>query len=140
MDDLKENHALLCGELAVLKQAEYSGNVPLWQALQDVSARLSKGLLVHIQREAQWFKQNRSLGAAARIVMAQTSIDHYNDYRYLQVITRYITLENRPFLINSRYRLLTDFIRGLRCHMDEQEAQLFPASELSLAYLTADTV
>ncbi len=126
IDDVKQDHALLCGELDFLKKAEGNDSPPSWPVLQEICARLATGLREHIRWEKQLFPNHRSLGAAALAGASCPSIDHYGDYRYLQVITRYIALENRPFLLNNRYHLLTDFLRGLRHHMDEQEAQLFP--------------
>ncbi len=126
IDELKKDHALLCGELDVLKKAEGDNNAPSWQMLQEICARLSIGLRDHMRWEESLLPNYRSLGAAALAQPRCPSIDHYGDYRYLQVITRYIALEDRPFLLNNRYHLLVDFLRGLRHHMDEQEAQLVP--------------
>ncbi len=126
IDNLRQDHALLCGELVILKKIEDSHSRPSWQVLREICTRLSVRLREHIRWEKQLLSHHRSLGAAAPEAMNRSSIDHYGDYRYLQVITRYITLENRPFLLNNRSRLLTDFLHGLRHHMDEQEAQLCP--------------
>ncbi len=112
---LRHDHAVLCGELAVLKKAEGDDGPPSWQTLRDVCARLSIGLSEHIRHEER--------------MTTQPSTDHYSDYRYLQVITGLMALENRPFLLNSRYHLLTGFLRGLHVHMDKQEAELFPVIE-----------
>ncbi len=89
----------------MLKEAEGSSGPHLWQTLRDVCARLTIGLREHMRREG-----------------TQPSHDHQSDYRHLQVITRYIEAENRPFLLNNRYQMLTNFIRGMHRHMDEQEA------------------
>ncbi len=110
-DGLRQDHARLCGELAVLKKAESGDSANLWQILRDVCARLSTGLLEHIRHEER--------------MTIRLSVDHYSDYRYLQVITYHINLENRPPLLNNRYHLLTGFLRGLHCHMDKQEVELF---------------
>ncbi len=80
----------------------------------------------HIQREERLQTgHHRSLGAAATEAAAPLSISHHGDYRYLQVITRYIHSQGHPLLIYSRYQLLTDFLRGLRRNMDAQETELF---------------
>ena len=134
VDGLRQDHALLCGELAVLKKAEGDDSPPSWQTLRDVCARLSLVLCEHIRREERLLvTRSRSLGAAASEAMGRPSIDHYGDYRYLQVITRYIVSENRPFLLNNRYHLLTGFLHGLHRHMDKQEAELFPVIEQAIA-------
>jgi len=125
-DGLRRDHALLCGELAVLKKAESGDGTQLWQTLRDVYARLSTGLLEHIRREER--------------LRTRPSHDHCSDYRYLQVIERYISFENNPFLLNSRYHLLTGFIRGLRSHMDEQEVELFQVIEPGIAHEGAGAV
>lgn len=127
MDDLKQDHERLCGELDVLRSAENDDGVLLRQTLRDVCARLSLGLLEHIRREERLLTTHgRSLGAAASEIMVQPLINHYGDYRYLQVITRHITLENRPFLLTGRYQLLESFILELQRHMDKQEEDYFP--------------
>ena len=126
LDGLRHDHAVLCGELAVLKKAEGDDGPPSWQTLRDVCARLSIRLLEHMRREEQLLvTYHRSLGAAASEAMIPMSNDHYSDYRYLQVITGLLTLENRPLLLNNRYHLLTGFLHGLHRHMDEQEVELF---------------
>ena len=126
MDCLRQDHAALCGELAVLKMAEGDDSPPTWQTLRDVCARLTLGLREHMLREERLLiTRDHSLGAAESEAMSRPSIDHYSDYRYLQVITRHVTSESRPFLLNNRYRLLTDFLHGLHRHMDEQEAEFF---------------
>jgi len=118
VDDLKQDHARLCGELAVLKAAESGETDFLAQTMRDVCARLSTGLNEHMLREERIpALHGRSLGAAA-----SPSMDHYNDFRYLQVITRYITSEKRPFLLCNRYQLLKSFVGGLKRHIEEQEA------------------
>jgi len=111
VDGLRRDHAVLCGELAVLKKAEGDDSPPSWQTLRDVCARLSLGLREHIRHEER--------------MTIEPSSDHYSDYRYLQVITGLIALENRPLLLNNRYHLLTGFLHGLHRHMDEQEAEFF---------------
>ena len=132
VESLRQDHALLCGELAVLEKAKSTEGSDLWQTLQDVCVRLSLGLREHIRREGQLLvTRNHSLGAAASEAMSRLLIDHYGDFRYLQVITRCVAIENRPFLLESRYQLLTDFLRGLHRHMDQQEAELFPGGDLA---------
>lgn len=141
VDSVRQDHALLCGELDVLKKAEGDDSPPSWQTLRDVCARLSVGLREHILREERLpATRGRSLGAAASEAMICPSIDHYSDYRYLQIITRHVTFDNRPFLLNNRYHLLTDFLRGLRHHMDEQEAEFFPIIEPAMAHVGAGVV
>jgi hypothetical protein len=138
MDSVRQDHALLCGELDVLKNAEGDDSPPSWQTLRDACKRLSMGLREHMLREERLLAtRGRSLGAAASEALAHPSSDHYNDYRYLQVITRYVTSENRPFLLNNRYHLLTDFLRGLRCHMNTQESELSTALEPATVYVVA---
>ena len=106
----------------MLKNAEGSDNASRWQTLRDVCARLSAGLREHMQREEKLSAPHgRSLGAAALETDSYFLNSHYGDYRYLQVIARYVTSEDRPFLLNNRYQLLTNFVRGLHRHIDEQE-------------------
>ena len=141
VDGLRQDHAVLRGELAVLKKAEGDDSPPSWQTLRDVCARLSLGLCEHMRREEQLLvNHNRSLGAAALDTTVPQSSDHYSDYRYLQVITRCIALEHRPFLLNSRYHLLTGFLHGLHRHMDKQEAELFPIMERAMAAMPGEAV
>jgi hypothetical protein len=126
LDGLRQDHVLLCGELAVLKKAESYDSAHLWQTLRDVCARLSVGLLEHIRREER--------RVAASEAITRPSIDHYSDYRYLQVIKRYIIFEDRSFLLNNRYQLLKNFILGLHRHMDQQESALFPVIKRTMTY------
>ena len=129
VDSLRQDHALLCKELVVLEKAQSDESTPLWQTLRNVCSRLSTGLREHIQREEQLLRSYpRSLGAAASETMTWSSSPHYSDYRYLQAIMRYLTLETRPFLLNSRYQLLMDFLRTMQSHIRQQEAEFFPES------------
>ncbi len=141
MDGVRRDHVILCGELAVLRQAENGDCPPSRQVLRDVCVRLTIGLREHILREERLLvTRGRSLGAAASEALAIPSSDHYSDYRYLQVITRHIISETRPFLLNNRHHLLTDFLRGLRCHMDAQEAELFPSVNTTMSRSVAESV
>jgi hypothetical protein len=141
MDGLRQDHTRLCGELDVLKRAEISGGIHLWQPLRDVSERLFLGLGEHIRREdGLLVSHHHSVGAAAADAVILPSMVHFSDYRYLQVITRSIALEHRPFLLNSRYQLLKDFIGGLHRHMDEQETELFSVMEPSVAFTAGEEV
>ncbi len=104
-EGIQQDHASFYGELAVLKKAE-GGSIPhLWQTLREVCERLTIGLREHMEREG-----------------THVPHDHHSDFRYLQIITRFIISEDRPHLLNNRYQMLTNFIRGLHRHMDEQEA------------------
>lgn len=133
-DSLRQDHALLRGELAVLEKAESHDSTHLWQTLRDVCARLSIGLFEHIQCEERLLViRNRIREIASSEATVRPSIDHKSDYRYLQVITHFISLENGPLLLNSRYHLLTGFLRGLHGHMDKQEAEFFPVIEQAMA-------
>jgi hypothetical protein len=122
IDELREDHARLCGELEVLKRAE-------------VCARLSAVLREHILREERLLVfLDRSVGAAVALEsMIRPSSNHFSDYRYLQVMTRCIASENRPFLLRSRYLLLTNFMCDLNHNVQEQEAKFFPFLELEMA-------
>lgn len=142
LDDLRQDHELLYGELAALKKAENFDGPPLWQTLQKVCARLSVRLRDHMGREEPLLRVTHphSLGAAASETMSWPVIDHYSDYRYLQVITRSIALENRPFLLNNRYHLLTDFISRLHHNMNKQETDLFPFIEQAMAGKTEKAI
>ncbi|GEM_PF-2344694 len=130
LDDLRQDHAQLCGGLGAVTGGESGHSTRSWQSLRDVCARLSTGLQEHIRREERLpLTRHRSLGAAAPEAMLRPSNCHYNHYRYLQVITRYITLGDRPLLLSNQYQLVQDFLNGLRRNMDQQEAELFPAIE-----------
>lgn len=125
VDDLRQGHALLCGKLAVLKEAESYNITHFWHSLQSACARLTTGLLEHIRREERLLvTHHRSLGAANSETISRPSSRHYGDYRYLQVITRSISLESRPFLLNGRYQLFTDFLSGLQRNMDKDEEKV----------------
>ncbi len=130
IDNLRQDHRRLSGEIAVLEAEKNFDNIQSWKTLQVVCVRLSTGLFEHIQSETRLLvTRNHSLGAAASQMMSRPSIDHYGDYRYLQVISRSITSANNRLLLRNRYQMLQDFLGGLRDHMDQQEADLFPAIE-----------
>jgi hypothetical protein len=118
-DRVRQDHALICGELAILKEAENESGACSWQILQDVCSRLSLALLEHMRREDR--------------MTTQPSKGHFSDYRYLQVITRHISSNNDPHLLNNRFKLLTGFLEGLHRHMDEQERDFFPVLEPAMA-------
>jgi hypothetical protein len=128
IDIIRHDHACLGAELALLEAAENDNSVHLWKLLRAVCGRLSLALIEHIRREERLLvTYGRSVGAAAAESIIRPSVNHYNDYRYLQVISRHICVEARPFLlINGRYELLRDFLREFQRHMQEQERELFP--------------
>ena len=126
--ELRRDHALLCGELDVLKRAQNEDSPYLWQTLREVCARLLVGLREHVFRQEQLLvSSGYSLGAfTTPDPIISPSNSYYGDYRYLQVITRCIALESRPFLLRSRYLLLTNFIIGLDLNTQKQAAEFFP--------------
>lgn len=119
---IQQDHTDLRAEIAAFGSVKRVLDTTAWEVLQTSCARVSKILLGHIKREKKYvISSGHALGADLLKKNVQTPADHYGDYRYLQVITRCVVLENRPFLLNSRYHMLVNFFKDLEKHMDRQE-------------------
>ena len=129
VERLRRDHMILRSKLDVLESALRMGS-EAWFVLREVCFTLSRQLRDHITRE-------EDLVAACRQVMnpkvlAEIVVEHRDEPEHLRQINRVFVSESRHVLERIR-PALTAVIHGLRHHMAEEEAELFPILERVLA-------
>ncbi|MBI4003789.1 MAG: hemerythrin domain-containing protein [Candidatus Omnitrophica bacterium] len=125
IDRLKRDHAILRAKLDVLESALKLGP-EAWFVLREVCFTLARQIRDHLRRE-------EALIAVVRTQLDPTTVghirlEHQDEPQHLQTINRLFITEQGQSLDRIRPEL-TRVIEGLRHHMDEEEAQLFPALE-----------
>ncbi len=129
VERLRRDHALLRSKLDVLESALKMGP-ETWYVLREVCFTLSRQLRDHIRREEELVAACRK--AMNPKVLAEVSVEHHDEPQHLRTI-------NRLFVRASQHSLeqitpvLTEVIHGLRRHMTEEERELFPLLERTLA-------
>lgn len=129
IDRLRRDHTILRSKLDVLESALKMGP-ETWYVLREVCFTLSRQLQDHIRREEELVAACRK--AMNPKVLAEVSIEHHDEPEHLRTI-------NRLFVRSSQHSLeqitpvLTEVIQGLRRHMAEEERELFPLLERTLA-------
>ncbi|MBI3321464.1 MAG: hemerythrin domain-containing protein [Candidatus Omnitrophica bacterium] len=129
VERLRRDHAILRSKLAVLEVALGMGP-ETWFVLREVCFTLSRQLRDHLKRE-------EALVVACRKAMnpkalAAVVVEHRDEPAHLRTLNRLFVSETRHSLERIR-PALTDVIQGLRRHMAEEEAELFPVLERGLA-------
>lgn len=129
IDRLRRDHTILRSKLNVLESALGMGS-ETWFVLREVCFTLSRQLRDHIKRE-------EALVAACRQAMdpamlAAVTVEHHDEPEHLRTINRLFVQESSHTLEHIQ-PALTAAIQGLRHHMDEEEAGLFPVLEHVLA-------
>jgi len=128
IERLKRDHAILRSKLDVLESALRMGP-ETWFVLREVCFTLSKQIRDHLRRE-------EALIAACRKVLDPTALahiqlEHKDEPQHLRTINRLFVQEQGHTLDQIR-PVLTGMIDGLRHHMAEEEATLFPTIERAL--------
>ena len=129
IERLRRDHAILRAKLDVLESALGMGSES-WFVLREVCFTLARQLRDHIKRE-------EALVAAARRglnpkVLAEVVVEHRDEPRHLRTINRLFVSQPTQSLDRIKPALM-DVIHGLRRHMAEEEAELFPILERILA-------
>lgn len=128
IERLKRDHALLRAKLDVLESALKMGS-ETWFVLREVCFTLSRQLRDHIKREEALVIAYRT--AVNPKVLAEVSVEHRDEPRHLRTINRLFMQESGRSLERVA-PVLTQVIAGLRRHMAEEEAELFPLLEREL--------
>ncbi len=126
---LRRDHQILRAKLDVLETALSMGP-QTWFVLREICFTLSRQLRDHIKREEALIAASR--GVAAADVLAHLAIEHRDEPEHLRDINRLFTSQAAHSL-EQITPVLLNVIAGLRCHMAEEEAALFPLLERALA-------
>ncbi len=125
IDRLLRDHEILRSKLDVLESALTMG-ANAWFVLREVCFTLSRQLRDHIKREEELVLVCRQ--AMNPKVLAEVSVEHHDEPAHLRSINRLFVQEHSHDLARIRPALI-EVIEGLRRHMAEEEAELFPILE-----------
>ena len=129
VDRLKRDHKVLRAKLSVLEAAL---NLPgdTWFVLREICFTLSRQLRNHIHREEELVAACRA--AMNPHVLAEVAVEHHDEPQLLRTINRLFVSEEGHAMEHIRPSL-EKAIGGLRRHMDEEERELFPILDRTLA-------
>ena len=128
IERLKRDHAILRSKLDVLESALRMGP-ETWFVLREVCFTLSKQIRDHLRREEALIAACRK--ALDPTALAHIQLEHKDEPQHLRTINRLFVQEQGHTLDQIR-PVLTGMIDGLRHHMAEEEATLFPTIERAL--------
>lgn len=128
IDHVKRDHEVFRVQLDVVERA-LGMDVETWNLLQELSVQLSKRLRDHRRREALLaVLASKTLERVGSAELARFAIEHDTDQAILEVIKRNVRGE-WPGSLERILPAMAIFAMGLRRHMAEQEAKLFPLIE-----------
>lgn len=125
---LKRDHRILRSKLDVLEAALRMGP-ETWYVLREVCYTLSRQLQNHIKREDELVLAYYN--AIAPEILTDISVEHHDEPEHLETINRMFVGE-RERNFDRIGTSLAEVINGLRRHMAEEEAALFPILEREL--------
>jgi hemerythrin-like domain-containing protein len=128
VERLRRDHAMLRTTLSVLETGLQMGP-EAWSVLRQMCFTLSRQLRDHIRREEELVAASRK--ALDPRILAEVALEHRDEPAHLRAITRLFVSEPTHSLERVG-PALTNVIRALRHHMDEEEAELFPVLERTL--------
>ena len=157
IERLRRDHQILRSKLDVLEAAIQMGP-ETWFVLREVCFTLSRQLRDHIKREEELvascrramipppaarpkgpgsLREPAAIGGAASggmnpKVLAEVVVEHHDEPAHLRTINR-LFLSERGHTLERIRPALQEVIDGLRRHMAEEEADLFPILERVLA-------
>lgn len=129
VDRLRRDHQILRSKLSILESALTLGP-EAWFVLREVCFTLSRQLRDHIKREEDLVAACRK--AMTPALLAETAVEHKDEPALLRTVNR-LFLGDQDHLLERIAPAVREVIRGLRHHMDEEEAGLFPVLERTLA-------
>ena len=125
IERLRRDHRILRSKLDVLEAGlQMEGDT--WYVLREVCFTLSRQLRDHIKREDDLVIACRK--AMNPKVLAEVAVEHKDEPAHLRTINRLFVSASGHSLERIRPEL-TEVIHGLRHHMAEEEAKLFPILE-----------
>ncbi len=129
MERLKRDHVILRVKLSVLGSALTMGP-EAWFVLREVCSTLSRQLQDHIAREEELVRACKE--ALTEAAPTHLIVEHKDEPQLLRTVNR-LFVEGQGHSLVAIKPALTRLIHGLRAHMDEEEAELFPLLERVLA-------
>lgn len=136
IERLRRDHVILRSKLDVLESALKIGP-DAWFVLREVSHTLARQLRDHLRREEELVAACRA--ALREEALVHLTVEHGDEPQRLQALHRLFVKESGQSL--SRIEpVLTEIIEGLRRHMEEEEMELFPILEQTLAERHAEAV
>ena len=135
MERLKRDHHLLRGKLNLVESSLRMGS-ETWFVLRELCQTLSRQLRDHIRREEELLVDCRALLDDA--LVKRLVVEHLDEPQHLRVIN-HLFLTTQGQSLKEIAPTLRALIDGLRHHMDEEEADLFPALERVLAPRAVET-
>ena len=129
VDRLRRDHTILRAKLSVLEGALTMGP-ETWFVLREVCHTLSRQLQDHIKREEELVTACKE--ALTDDALPHLTVEHKDEPALLRTINR-LFIEEQGHSLASIKPALKRLIIGLRGHMDEEEAELFPLLERVLA-------
>ena len=129
VERLRRDHVILRAKLSVLEGALTMGP-ETWFVLREVCYTLSRQLANHIKREEALVRACRD--ALAEQALAHMVVEHKDEPEFLRTINR-LFVDQQGHSLDALRPLLMKLIQGLRTHMAEEEAELFPVLERVLA-------
>ena len=129
IERLRRDHAILRAKLDVLESALRLGP-EVWYVLREVCFTLARQLRDHIKREENLVAACRN--AMNPKVLVEVAVEHKDEPEQLRTINRLFWSERGHSLERIR-PVLEETIRRLRHHMSEEETELFPLLERTLA-------
>jgi len=129
IDRLRRDHTILRAKLNVLEGALQMGP-ETWFVLRDVCYTLSRQLQDHIKREEELVRACKE--ALTEDALSHLTVEHKDEPQLLRMVNR-LFVEEHGHSLNAIKPALTTLIQGLRTHMVEEEAELFPVIERVLA-------
>ena len=125
VERLKRDHTILRAKLDVLEGALRMGP-DTWFVLREVCHTLSRQLQDHIEREERLIRAYKA--ALTKDASAHLTVEHTDEPQLLRTINR-LFVEDQGHSLAAIQPALTTLIKGLRAHMAEEEAALFPVFE-----------
>ena len=129
IERLKRDHVILRAKLGILEGALTMGP-ETWFVLREVCHALSRQLQDHIKREEELVRAYKEL--LTKNALTHLTVEHKDEPQLLRMINR-LFVEEQGRSLTAIKPALTTLIQGLRTHMAEEEAELFPVLERVLA-------
>lgn len=126
IDRLKRDHTLLRSKLDVLEGALRLTPPTTWFIVRELCYTLSRQLQDHIRREEELVAACRN--SLSSEVQTHVRLEHDEEPQLLRTVNR-LFIEEGGKALEQICGVLGELVPRLRRHMDEEEAELFPAIE-----------